>query len=178
MGRYVTFVFCIGFLFFITPAVAWDLPDFQANDLEGESVSLSELVEDTDLVVISFWLADCDACNRILPYLQAFHETYGSEGLQTIIVYIQYQCSEDDGCCYLESGNFTMPILINNTGELQDLFSVHGFPHTVIVDPEGKLLYNGCGYCPGCETCIQQLIHCELLGRNPLPSEIVNLSDQ
>ncbi len=169
--------FCVCFLLAILPAVASDVIDFSAVDRQGEEISLSELLEDNKLVLINFWLAGCGPSNELLPYLQAFQDTYETEGLSSVIIYRYFQCTADLGEYYFGANDYTIPIVEDRTGKLQDLFAVRAFPHTIIVDCECKTLLDECGYCRGYEVCIQELIHHELLGQPLHSNQVIDLSE-
>src|SRR3989344_4837045 len=60
-------------------------PDGYINT--GEEPITIEEFRGTKVVLIDFWTYSCINCQRTLPYLKAWHEKYGSEGLVIIGVH-------------------------------------------------------------------------------------------
>ncbi len=59
------------------PSKGMQLADFELQDLNGESVQLSQLKGRP--TVINFWASWCDPCREEMPLLQSLHETYGDD---------------------------------------------------------------------------------------------------
>lgn len=53
------------------PSVGQDAPDFQIEDLEGKTWTLSEVPE--RVVVLNFWFTNCPPCRKEIPELAAWH---------------------------------------------------------------------------------------------------------
>ena len=54
--------------------------------LNAENVSLNDYVGET-VVLLEFWTYTCINCQRTAPYLQAWHEKYGDDGLVVVGVH-------------------------------------------------------------------------------------------
>ena len=52
------------------------LADFTVETIDGGSFTLSEALEEKDLVVINLWATWCPPCEREFPYLQKAYEQY------------------------------------------------------------------------------------------------------
>ena len=51
--------------------------DFTATDIEGNTFTLSEALNDHEAVLINFWATYCGPCMNEMPYLQQLWENYG-----------------------------------------------------------------------------------------------------
>ena len=166
---------CIVLITSSTPAS--EAPDFSAIDRSGREISLSQFLAENNLVLVYYWMAGCTPSTKLLPFVQAFQDTYADEGLSCVVVYSWFRCTAELGEQYLERHEYTIPVIEDRSGRLQELFSVRAFPHTVILDSEGRILLDECGYSCGDEIAIQELLHSELTG-NPLPADrIISLSE-
>lgn len=170
-------LFSVCFLLAASPAFAISEFEFTATDCTGENIALSELFENHELVLINFWLAGCGPSCDLLPYVQAFQDTYAGDGLQCLIVYCYYECTAESAEHYFAANEYTMPIIEERTGDICKLFCVNAFPHTVILDCEGRLLLNECGYLSGDEVAMQELIHQQLLNCALSASQVINLRE-
>jgi hypothetical protein len=177
MTRFVTWLGVILLLGFHLACAATHLK-YSGTDRAGKNVSLAELLESNKLVLLNFWLAGCGPSSELLPYIQAFQDTYAAEGLQCVVVYCYHECTAEIADQYLAEHEYTMPIIEDRSGELQQLFCVNAFPHTCLLTSAGELLLNDCGYCSGAEVAMQELIHQQLLKQPLAPDQVINLREQ
>lgn len=54
------------------PRTEGPAPPFSLADLEGNTVTLDDLQERGEVVVLNFWFTDCPPCRREIPELSAF----------------------------------------------------------------------------------------------------------
>lgn len=169
---------CVYCLIFAGSAEAVEDPDFTTLDRAGRLVSLSQLLEESRLVVVNFWLAGCAPSNELLPYLQAFQEEYAEDGLSCIVIYRRFDCTSELGEDYLEQHVYGMPVVEDRSGELQRLFDVEAFPHTFVICKDWEILFDECGYRSGDETQLQGVIHGELRNELLPQSEVIHLPEE
>ena len=60
--------------------------DFTMNNIEGEAVSLSDLIGDNELLMIDFWAAWCPDCRAENPNIVAVYNDFKDKGLDIISV--------------------------------------------------------------------------------------------
>ena len=60
--------------------------DFTMNNIEGETVSLSDIVGDNELLMIDFWAAWCPDCRAENPNIVAVYNDFKDKGLDIISV--------------------------------------------------------------------------------------------
>ncbi len=63
-------------------------PDFTLPDLSGERVSLNEVVDGNELVLIDFWASWCGPCIAEMPDLKQVYKEFGPDGFEVITVSI------------------------------------------------------------------------------------------
>jgi peroxiredoxin len=100
------------------PAPSFTLPLYNAEAQHRPTVSLDALVGPESeepavkLVVLSFFATFCEPCKREMPYLQQLQDTYGSRGLQVLLVSIDRDQSAELKIAELAQKNHvTFPIL-------------------------------------------------------------------
>jgi thiol-disulfide isomerase/thioredoxin len=96
------------------------------------------------VVLVDFWDYTCINCIRTLPYVQAWHERYGSKGLTVIGVhtpeftFAQYESNVERG---IREFGLTYPIVIDSDREIWKAFANRYWPTKYLLDKEGYLRY-------------------------------------
>ncbi len=114
-------------------------------------------------VLVDFWDYTCLNCIRTLPYVQAWHERYGSKGLAVIGVhtpeftFAQYEANVERG---VREFGLTYPIVIDSNYELWKAFANRCWPTKYLLDKEGYLRFAhfGEGAYAECEDFIHELL--------------------
>lgn len=115
--------------------------DFSFRNSEGETVTLSEVLKDKDMVLINFWYTTCSWCVEEFPYMEAAYQKYkddiailaidpnGEDNLQDIADFKS-----------LNGLSFDMGQDIGVAGrDLSTAFNVTAYPTSVFVDRYGAI---------------------------------------
>ena len=117
-------------------------PDFTAPLYSAEAdFTLSEHRGKT--VVVNFWATWCTPCVAELPH---FNEVYLEKNGTVEVVAIHSHLVTDDVAEYLSGRDYAFPFAQDESGEIIASFGGSTMlPHTVIIDPEGIIVYNSTG---------------------------------
>jgi len=170
-------ILCLSMLYSVSIVAAESVPDISAVDMRGNSIELEQLLEENQLVMLTFWIAGCQPCNDLLEYSQAFQNTYGDEGLATIVIYDYCDFTEDIANQFFETSNLSLPVIEDRTGIFGDAYGVCAYPHTIVIDKSGDIFWDDCGYRCGDEVCLQAMLHEQLRGEELLWNEIIYLEN-
>ena len=131
----------------LTIAVAQTAPDFTFTDIEGNSHTLSEALEDGKVIILDFFFVDCGPCNTWAPHIDQLIEDY--EGTTVEVWSISDRDSDD----YIGTSAFN-PTHENhkaggpagNGDDVIDLyagnFSFLGFPTFAIICTDGSITWD------------------------------------
>jgi thiol-disulfide isomerase/thioredoxin len=106
---------------------------------EGDELSLSELVGQTDYVLVDFWASWCGPCRRFVPVLKEIYAGLPEGKLQIL------SCSVDqeEGAWRqaLDEELMPWPQMREDENHLcADKYNVQFIPHTVLIDSEGMIV--------------------------------------
>lgn len=58
------------------PGLGGTMPEMTFNTADGETLTLSALLEEKELVVLNFWFQDCPWCLREFPVMEVAYQQY------------------------------------------------------------------------------------------------------
>lgn len=124
-------------------------PDFTLTDLNGKTVSLSELTKQGKIVVLEWFNPECPVVVRHYT-ADTMNKTYnqfkdqnvawvrinsGAEGMQGAGVEKNKAAST--------GWKITGPVLIDETGKVGKMYDAKTTPHMYVIDKQGMLVYAG-----------------------------------
>ena len=118
-------------------------PDFQLEDMDGETYSLESYRG--KVVILNFWATWCPPCRREIPSMEALHQAFRDEAFA--ILAINEWETEDHVFAFMgqlpvEPG---FPILLDLDSAVATSFGVKGLPTTLLLDPQGRIVYRAVG---------------------------------
>jgi thiol-disulfide isomerase/thioredoxin/outer membrane lipoprotein-sorting protein len=118
------------------PFVGQVMPEFALKDLGGVTRPLS--ASRGKVVLLDFWATWCGPCRREMPTIQKLHRRYGSKGLAVWGV----NCSEPKVAVsqFVRSNRYTIPMLLDQDGTVQNKFRVDGIPTLFVLDAKGTIV--------------------------------------
>ena len=114
------------------------LPDFSIQDMDGKTVTLSDLKG--KIVIVDFWAVWCGPCRVSLPFFQQAYEKYkDNKNVIFAAVNTLERVADDNKLFYIKSfvksNNYTFPVLIDEPGiNLSGKFGVENLPTKFAVD--------------------------------------------
>ena len=145
----------------VAALVGQPAPDFTLEDLDGNTVKLSELKG--SVVILDFWATWCGPCVASMPSLNKLYESTRAAGVK---VYAVNQKEDKDKIQeFLDKHNLTLPVLLDKEAKVAESYGVRGIPTTVIVGKDGKVQWTQVGYGPGGEEKLKEGLKAAMSGR-------------
>ena len=120
---------------YVTPYPA---PDFTLTALNGGSLSLSTMRG--RWVILNFWATWCVPCGTEMPALQTIADERSG---QVALFGINMRESDDDMRTYMTRHHLSFPILTNPDDNVLNNYNLQvGVPQTLIISPEGQIVYH------------------------------------
>lgn len=120
-------------------AVGSAAPAITGIDLEGNTVSLSDFKG--KYVLVDFWFAGCHWCRLETPYLLKTYNAFKDKGF-TIYGVSTDRREEDWKKAIEEDKSYWNQVLLqkDDVKKVLETYCIVGFPHIILVDPEGKIV--------------------------------------
>ncbi len=122
-------------------------PEFTLKNIDGEDVTLSELLKDGP-VVLDFWATWCKPCIKAFPDLQELFDKYEDCGLTVVAISIDGPRSTSKVKPFIASKGNTFEVLLDPSMAVAKKYHVTSVPRTVLVRQDGTVAWAVTGYRP------------------------------
>ena len=140
-------------------------PDFALPNIDGREVKLADLLA-RGPVIIDFWATWCKPCIKGFPALQQIHDKYKEQGLTVIAISVDSPKSQSRVGPFIKSQKYTFEVLLDSEGKVARKYNAVAIPRTVVVNPDGQIVYTSVGYRPSNEEKLDETV------RSILPKKV------
>lgn len=159
-------------LFIITSlSKAQVFSDFTLEDLEGNEVTVSELL-DKGPVMISFWALWCTPCKEEMKQMNSIYNKYKDQGFEYLAINQDDQKSVAKVKSYVSAKGFDFIVLLDTEAEIYEAYNVQGLPYSIIINSNREVVAQHLGYVLGDEVEIENEIIEALGNQNNLEDQI------
>jgi thiol-disulfide isomerase/thioredoxin len=112
-------------------------PDFSVNDLNGKSVTLSQLRG--KVVLVNFWATWCPPCREEIPSMVKLNQFMAGKPYQMLALSIDEggkQAIEE----FFKSSGHTLPAYLDGEQKVGRVYGITGVPETFILDKNGIIV--------------------------------------
>jgi thiol-disulfide isomerase/thioredoxin len=139
------------------------LPEFQGIGEWLNSSPLTIAGLKGNVILVQFWTFACINCQRTLPYIVQWHQTYAARGLKVIGVHTPefgYERETNNIKRALQEHQITYPVPVDNNYRTWNAYKNNYWPHLYLADRQGILRYDhiGEGAYDETEAMIRQLL--------------------
>jgi len=119
-------------------------PAFSCKTIDGKIFDIAKLKG--KVIMINFFATWCPPCNLELPVLQSdVWDKYKNNPSFALII-LGREHNEKEVADFVKSKNFTMPFAPDPDRNIYKLFATQFIPRNVIIDRDGKIIYQNRGY--------------------------------
>jgi len=114
---------------------------FSANDLNGNRIKMKNLAG--KIVVMNFWFIGCPPCRMEIPELNKLALDYAND---PNVVFISFGLDKDYDIKDFIKNNPLAFHIIDDARMYADGYGVNLYPTNLVVDKQGKVRFQTCGY--------------------------------
>ncbi|WP_158735238.1 peroxiredoxin [Alteribacillus sp. YIM 98480] len=113
--------------------------DFTLPSYNGEERSLSSY--EGNIVIMNMWASWCEPCTEEIPELMEFHEQYEEQGVVVLTINMNsFERKQEHAEKFVEQFDMRQtPALIDEEGEVADLYNLQYLPTTYIITRDGTI---------------------------------------
>lgn len=134
------------------------LPNVKLKDMNNKTHSLNSMVEGK-LTLINFWATYCIPCRKEMKHLNRISKTYSDQNVQVIGISIDDSRTVGRVKTMIKSQKVDYTILLDTDQKLYKNFNTVAMPFSILVNPEGQILWEHTGYVPGDESKMESEIN-------------------
>jgi len=146
------FLLIASLLFFAGQASAFDqtlhpveppepAPDFALPDVDGELHHMTDYLGRP--VIVNFWATWCPPCREEMPSMNRAWQVIQDEDIAMLAINV----GEDEDKVFTFTADYPVDftLLLDESGEIVEQWGVLGLPTTLVVDPQGHIVYRAVG---------------------------------
>ena len=147
------FVFASLVLFTLTGfAQSQELPTTKIRDVNGKQISFNEAVAKGKVTLVSFWATWCIPCKQEIKNIKTKLETWKKEAdFNFMTISIDDSRATAMVKTYAKSQGWTFPTYTDPNSDLKRSLNFQNVPFSIIIDKNGKIVYQHSGYEEGGE---------------------------
>jgi peroxiredoxin len=142
-------------------------PEFSGTTIDGKAVSLSDL--DGKLVVVNVFASWCGPCRVETPHLVEIYNEIDKDEVE--FVGLNLQETSEAVLSFKEEFSINYPLLLNEGGEITNIYRPIGLPTTWFIDQEGIIRFTFSG--PLTKESLQVILGDVAAGREPDPFAVI-----
>ena len=128
------------------------LPKIEVKTLKGDAFNISELDNDGNPIVISFWATWCKPCKKELNNISEVYEDWQEEtGVKLVAVSIDDTRSMSKVAPYINASDWEYEVYLDPNADLKRAMGVSTVPHTFLINGKGEIVWQHRGYMEGDE---------------------------
>jgi len=129
-----------------------ELPKTAVRDLNGKQVSFNETFEKGKVTLVSFWATWCIPCKQEIKNIKTKLPDWQKEAdFNYMTVSIDDSRATAMVKTYSKSQGWTFPVYLDPNSDLKRSLNFQNVPYTMIVDQNGKIVFQHTGYEEGSE---------------------------
>lgn len=152
-------------------------PDFTLPDLEGNNVTLSDVIGNGP-VYINFWATWCTPCKKEMPEIIKLYNEYKDRGFKVLAITVDNSRTIGKVKSFVKSQKMDFTILLDSDSEVfRRKYKGRGIPFGFLLDNEGRIIHTVRGYVPSLVSTLTAKMTPYLISDDENPPEDDSIED-
>ena len=135
------------------------LPAVTLSDVNGKKVNVQDLGKTGKVTVLDFWATWCIPCKKELNNISEVYEDWQKKyNVNIVAVSIDDSRSAPKVKPYVDGQRWTYDVLLDVNQDLKRQLNIQTVPFTLVLDQNGKIIYEHSGYTEGDENILEDAI--------------------
>ena len=134
-----------------------DLPNVKIKSLKGKKISTKKILKEK-YTIMSFWATWCVPCLKEMKELDILHHKYKDENFQVVGISVDDSKTIKKIKTTLKSKKISYPVYLDTEQKFFGKFNTEALPFSILVSPDGEILWEHSGYIPGDEKEMEAVI--------------------
>ncbi len=117
----------------VPPQIGVTLRDFTLEDVNGETVRLSDYKGKH--VLINTWATWCPPCKAEMPLLNQYYQAHAAEGF--VILAINAGDTQAEAAAFASQNDLRFHVLLDPGTQLLNQMAIHSFPTSILIGRDG-----------------------------------------
>ena len=128
------------------------LPNKDVKTLDGSNFNITNLENNGNPIVISFWATWCKPCKKELTNIAEVYEDWQDEtGVKLVAISIDDTRSMMRVAPYVNASDWEYEVYLDSNSELKRAMGVQTVPHTFLLNGKNEIVWQHKGYVDGNE---------------------------
>ena len=156
------------FSLFAVGAQAQKLPSTNVKTLEGKQVDITTQLSQDGPTVISFWATWCKPCIKELTAFMDYAIDLEDEfDAKVLAVSIDDTRNSSRVAPLVQGQGWEYTVLLDENQDLKRNLGIVNVPFTLVLNPEGEVVWKHSGYSPGDEETLAEVVEEVANGKTP-----------
>jgi len=133
------------------------LPIVKIKSLKGKKISTKKILKEK-YTIMSFWATWCVPCLKEMKELDILHHKYKDENFQVVGISVDDSKTIKKIKTTLKSKKISYPVYLDTEQKFFGKFNTEALPFSILVSPDGEILWEHSGYIPGDEKEMEAVI--------------------
>lgn len=128
------------------------LPNVDLKTLDGSKFNITEIENEGNPIVISFWATWCKPCKKELNNIAEIYEDWQDEtNVKVIAISIDDSRSMSKVNPYVNASDWQYEVYLDTNSDLKRAMGVSTVPHTFLLNAQKEIVWQHKGYIDGDE---------------------------
>jgi thiol-disulfide isomerase/thioredoxin len=135
------------------------IPELEIKTLDGRKFNTSEIENDGNPMIITFWALWCKPCIRELNAIaEVYHDWVDETGVKIYAISIDDARSVPKVMPTVNGNGWEYDFYLDPNGDFRRAMGVNMIPHLFLVDGDRKIVYQHTSYAEGNEEELYELV--------------------